>query len=200
MEKLDKKTAILRRLFREAVYMVIIQLLVISPSQAKSRKAQPAPTPQIRFTDAEILKQSQISYRAEGGFTGIISYGVIMSCSEGKISILKSVEDPQLVNDDHKRYELATISQEKYLALWKTLLNMNIFVTKDVADPKLDIMDEFTFNFNVRVGVTDHQFKVYGIDRPEASRLFAFKSLIDESVNMAGFWNSTSAVAQKPAE
>ncbi len=193
-----KNLPIIKRLIREAFFMALIQLFVISPSQAqKHPKKAVDQKPSIQFSDQEILKKSQISYRAEGGFTGVISYGVIISCSDGKISVLKSVYDPKLVNEDHKRYELGAMTHEKYLQLWRTLQKMNVFVTKDVPGPKEDILEEFTFSFNVKVGETSRQFQVFGINRPEASRLFAFKNVIDQSADMNSFWNSAEAVVKK---
>lgn len=197
----SNKLQVLNKALKEAVFIAFIQLLVYSPAHAQHKQKQPLPTrPKIQVSDKEILKKSQVAYRAEGGFTGVISYGVIIGCVEGKISVLKSIHDPKLVDPDHKKFELGSMTHEKYLNLWHTMEKMNVFGTNDIPDPKLDIMDEFTFTFNVKVGDKENQFRVFGIDRSEASRHFAFKSIIDKTTDMDSFWNSEPAVAQKPTK
>lgn len=199
MTTASKNIHIYRRLFREAFFMALIQILVASPSAAQRnhKKVQPAAV-QIQFSDKEILHQSQISYRAEGGFTGVTSYGVILSCVDGKVSVLKSLNDPKLTNRNHKMIELKTMDKEQYLNLWNTLQRMNVFVTQNAPDPKLDILDEFTFTFNIKAGDREHQFRVYGINRPESSRHFAFKNVIDKFSDMNSFWNSHQSIARNP--
>jgi len=196
-----KKMQLINKLIKEAVFVALVQLLVYSPTQAQRHHKKPEPTPlPIQFSNEEILKNSQVSYRAEGGFSDVISYGIIISCVDGKISVFKSIHDPKLVDEDHKRFELGSMTHEKYIALWKKLANMNVFIAKDVPDPKEDILEEFTYSFHVKIGKKENQFNVYGIQRPAASHLFAFKSLIDKSADMESFWNSGERVVQNPAK
>jgi hypothetical protein len=80
--------------------------------EAKKQQAFPRPS------EEELLEESQLSYRAEGGFTGVESYGVIISCVKGKVSILKSIHDPRLEKDNARIRQIGTMDQNEYLQLW----------------------------------------------------------------------------------
>src|SRR5260221_6338209 len=125
-----------------------------------------AKLPAIHISDSEILKKSQVSYRADGGFTGINSYGVIISCVHGRISVLKSLHDP------HRPaafiHQKGTMSKNEYLQLWKGLKKQKVFFASNIPEPKGDIADQFTVSFEASAGDHKNEFKVHGIGRPEA--------------------------------
>src|SRR4051812_31659944 len=50
----------------------------------------------IQFSNDELLEKSQISYAADGGFTGVRSFSVIISCVNGRISTLKTIRNPRV--------------------------------------------------------------------------------------------------------
>ena len=143
----------------------------------------------LLFSPEELIKESQISYRADGGFTGIESYGVIISCVNGKISVLKSIADPNLGNGQNVVRQLGTLDQQTYLALWDTLDNHAMFRMNDAPQPKHEIADEFTVTFFAKVGGAHHKIQVPGIRRPEVSRYFALLSIIDNAADMKSLWN-----------
>ncbi len=149
----------------------------------------------VSFTEQDILKSSQISYKADGGFTGVRSYGVIISCVNGKISTLKSIHDPR--RHEGALRQNGTMNTETYLRLWQSLKKQNAFQAKNVAEPKLDITDELTIEFEARVGTMKNDFKVHGITRPEASQHYAIKSIIDSAVQMQAFAGSHEKLALK---
>src|SRR5262245_28893050 len=75
----------------------------------------PAPNPY------DVLQRSQIAYRAEGGFSGVESYGVIISCVKGEVSVMSSIHDPRIPDGEPiRRFE--HMNAEKYLALWNSLV------------------------------------------------------------------------------
>lgn len=149
-----------------------------------------------KLTDDQILANSQISYRAEGGFTGVESYGVIVSCVKGKISVMKSIYDPRLQKDNARMRQIGSLSKEDYLVLWENLDRQAIFKMKDSAPLTMDVYDEFTNHFYVKVGDYLHQFDVVGISLPEASRYFAIRKLIDDSVSMHSLWSTHTSLAR----
>lgn len=151
----------------------------------------------VEFNADDIIQKSQISYRAQGGFTSINSYGVILSCVNGKISVLKSITDPNLNTNGGRIHELAEMDQDQYLALWDKLHKVSALNAKNVPNPRLDILEEFTHTFHLQVGDQSHQFQVYGINRPEASRHFAIKTIIDQAANMKSMWNSHQTLAHR---
>jgi len=189
------------RLVKEGIMFLWVQLLVVASAHVAPTNAEKSAAPDlVKYTQVarkDILKQSQVSYRAEGGFSGVISYGVIISCVEGKISVLKSIHDPRLTNSDSRKREIGKMSQKEYLALWNKLQKISVLNTRNAPDPRLDILDEFTLTFNVNVGKKRNSFQVYGIGRPEAARQFAVKSLIDTAAHMDSLWNSRQSTAKK---
>lgn len=144
-----------------------------------------------------ILKQSQISYKAQGGFTGVESYGVLISCSGGKISVLKTLRDPRLGQKEGHLRQAGTLDTNAYLRLWESLSRLSLFSTPDAPQPKMDILDEFTFMFEAQAGSQRHGFKVYGISRPEAARHFAIKNAIDMAAGMDSLWHTHQSLAKK---
>jgi hypothetical protein len=175
-------------------FPVLIMALAISlPLQAKSNKTTDlSEKNQPSFTDQEILKNSQISYHADGGFTGVRSYGVIISCVNGKISTLKSIHNPGRQGASRQK---GTMDHASYIRLWKSLKRQRAFTAQNVPAPKHDIRDEFTIDFEARVGSEKNAFRVYGIGRPEASHQFAIKTLIDSAARMQAFIGDRQKVA-----
>jgi hypothetical protein len=149
-----------------------------------------------RFSNKDLLANSQISYHADGGFTSVQSYGVILSCVNGKISVLKSISDPRLPDKAALVHDVSTISQREYLELWDNLDRQALFQMSDAPLPKVDIADEFTVTFHAKVGSVHHEFSVRGIGRPEAARYFAIRELVDNAVHMKALWNVHSNVAR----
>jgi len=184
--------------------LIIFVSVGTGPVWAKSKhKAEPkieVTAPQVPLSTKEILKQSQISYQAEGGFSGIRSYGVHISCVGGKISTLCSIIDPRITKSDTKPiYRKGTMDIDTYLALWHKMNNMAVFHKKDAPDPKRDILDEFTLNFTVQAGDKSNSFKVYGLSRPEAAQYYALRTLIDRSTQMTALWNFHKSLASQPS-
>lgn len=147
-------------------------------------------------TSAAILKNSQISYRAEGGFTGVKSYGVLISCVDGKISVLKSIHDPRLRSKQPLRVT-GTMDRDSYLNLWQGLKKQAVFGLKDGPPLKQDSLDEFTLSFEAKIGKQTNAFKVTACSRPEASRYFAVRNLLDHAVGMRSLWDKHSDLARK---
>ncbi len=182
------------RLAKEAVFFALIQFMVSSPAVSGARKPHGALKKQAvasaRIDRAALLKNSQISYRAEGGFTGIRSYGVLISCVDGKVSVLKSIYDPRLGRDRSRVRHIEKLDRDDYLSLWRSLEKQAVFKAQNAPQPKGDILDEFTLTFSLKVRDSQHRFLVYGISRPEAARYFAFRNLIDTTVNMGALWRA----------
>ncbi len=185
------------------LFIMILQINGIPPTYAGPFRTlidsvQRAPQKQYEnsITNQDILKESQISYRADGGFSTVESYGVILSCVNGKVSVLKSINDPRLPASKSHSREVEAMDPDKYLELWDNLDRQAMFRMENGPRPKEDIRDEFTVHFYAKVGEKLHEFNVYGISRPEAARYFAVRKIIDNSVNMAGFWNTHHDVAQ----
>lgn len=151
---------------------------------------------EIKISDKEILKESQISYRAEGGFTGVQSYGVILSCVNGKVSVMKSIYDPRLSSEKSRTREIGSMELEKYVRLWNNMDQQALFKMQDSPLPKMDIADEFTLHFYAKAGKNLHQFQVVGISRTEAARYFAIRKLIDDAVQMQALWNVHNDLAK----
>lgn len=143
-----------------------------------------------RLSDNAILKDSELAYNAEGGFTGVQSYGVILSCVNGRVSVLKSIYDPRLSPEKAKTREIATMDPKKYLALWRNVDRHAIFKFSNCPQPTREIYDEFTVRFTARVGKKCHRFEVAGISRPIAARYYAIRELIDASVRMEALWDA----------
>lgn len=148
-------------------------------------------------SERQILAESQISYRAEGGFTGVESYGVIISCVKGKISVMKSIYDPRLQKDNARMRALGSMDKEEYVQLWKDLERQAFFKMRDSSPLTMDIADEFTNHFVAKVGDRTHKFDVVGISRPEASRYFALRERIDQSVAMKTLWSTYSRLSKR---
>jgi hypothetical protein len=184
--------------------LLVLSSVGTGPVWAKSKhKTIPqkvVTVPQVPLSTKEILKQSQISYQAEGGFSGIRSYGVHISCVGGKISTLCSIIDPRITKSDIKPiYRKGTMDIDTYLALWKKMNNMAVFRKKDAPNPKQDILDEFTLNFTVQAGENKNSFRVYGLSRPEAAQYYALRTLIDHSAQMTALWNFHKSLASQPS-
>lgn len=147
---------------------------------------------------AALLHKSQISYQADGGFTAVKSYSVIISCIDGKISTLSTISDPKLMGSNASPLRhIGTMDEEAYLNLWDKLNRMAVFEKKNGPEPRADILDEFTVTFQASVGNDENQFSVRGCSRPEASQYFAFQHLLDSAVGMENLWNSHQSLAQK---
>jgi hypothetical protein len=153
--------------------------------------AAAAPAPE---RDA-LLANSQISYQADGGFTGVESYGVIISCVKGHVSVLKSLCDLHASADARHLRQIGTMNSEDYLRLWANLSRQNVLALKDAPPLNCDSLDEFTTRFVFKVGNQSHHISTQAISRPEVSRYFALRSLIDRSVQMEGLWQVHKSLA-----
>jgi hypothetical protein len=201
--KKSKKTDHFRRwrlVIKEIVFIAWLQILTMNSTFAFS--AQPKHRPaakqdqRISVTHKELLKNSQISYRAEGGFTGVKSYSVIISCVDGRISSMSSIVDPNVPKAVPLR-KRSTMKAEEYLALWDDLKRHQVFNKKDATNPRHDILDEFTVHFEAKVGPKDHSFKVFGCSRPEAAQYFALRNILDQAAGMKQLWETRERFARK---
>lgn len=172
---------------------MLVGLLQAGPfSHLIDGKKQAFPQP----TEEELLNESQISYRAEGGFTGVESYGVIISCVKGKISVLKSIYDPRLDKNNAQMRQIASMDENEYLQLWADMNRQALLKMNDSTPVTMDITDEFTNHFVAKVGKHIHRFEVVGISRPESSKYFALRERIDHSVNMKALWATHERLAR----
>ena len=175
----------LRLLLKEAFFIVWLQVLALHPSFSAPHKKienRAAKTATTHFTDKELLKKSQISYHAVGGFTGVKSYSVMISCVDGHVSALSSITDPHARIAATALKKKSNMTAKEYVALWDNLKRHHVFNKKDNSKPKQDILDEFTVHFEAKVGDREHEFKVYACSRPEAAQYFAIRSLLDNAV------------------
>lgn len=177
----------------KTLLLIIFSLTTLSPS---IRAEDDLTEKSSLLTQEKLLKDSQISYRAEGGFTGVRSYGVIISCVKGKISVMKTAYDPRLPEEQARIHQIGILSQEQYLALWDELQKRSVLTMRNAPLPKFDITDEFTVHFYAKAGVDENNFQAYGLSRPEISRYLAVRKMIDETVNMSALWSSHSALAR----
>ncbi|MFN0118409.1 MAG: hypothetical protein ACKVQC_08995 [Elusimicrobiota bacterium] len=145
----------------------------------------------------QLIQNSQISYRAEGGFSKAESYGVIISCVDGKVSTLTSIYDPRFSTANSKLRKIGSMSTEDYLDLWASLNRQALFQSVDAPEPKKEQLDEFTVTFFAKIGDDLHNFKVKSIKRPEASRYFALQNLIDRAAQMQVLWQSHKTLSQQ---
>jgi hypothetical protein len=141
----------------------------------------------------DILTKSQLSYRADGGFSEINSYAVIISCVDGKISTLRSVRDSRRGTFR----KTGTMSKEAYLNLWDKMLRRRVFTMKDAPAPKQEILDQFTVQFEAKIGDAANKFEAHGCSRPEAAPYFALRNLIDQAADMQVVWNLRDSIARK---
>ncbi|OVE78430.1 hypothetical protein BVX98_00270 [bacterium F11] len=181
------------RLLKEGIVLVWVQLLVIAPNHAgffgkKAKIAENEPIPVIQVSEKTILQDSYLSYNAFGGFTNVKSFGVILSCKNGKISVLKTIHNPKRNRRHPTLRQREKMDKDTYLSLWRDLQRQRIFHIKDAPDPKMDILDEFTYHFEVKVGEVENKFRIYGMSRPGGSRYFALRQLIDGASNMVSLW------------
>jgi len=191
------KFQILRVILKDLLFTLWIQLMAASPNMAKTQTAVvPPKTPlKIEYVGRrEILKNSMISYRAVGGYTGVKSYSVVISCVNGKISALSSINDPRIKEVLRRKSDM---TKDSYVMLWKNLNRLAILEKRDAPNPKRDILDQFTINFEVKAGSKQNQFKVVGCSRPEAAQYFAIRSLLDKAVGMDNLWDSQQKLASR---
>ena len=144
-----------------------------------------------------ILKNSQISYRATGDGPGVQSFGVIISCVDGKISILKSLRDPDINHSLPQIRQIGNISQKEYLNLWRNLEELKFWNMDDAKDPTDLGTHHFTTEFFVKLDQKMHKFKVKDLDRPEFSSYLTIQKLIDKTANMQTLWDSYHSLASK---
>jgi hypothetical protein len=178
---------------------VAIALAMAAPSFALDEQDTIVPASQREdspVSTSDLLASSQISYRAEGGFTGVQSYGVIISCVKGKISVMKSIFDPRLNSEKSRIRQIGTMDSNAYITLWDSLAAHAVLKMDNAPEPKYDILDEFTVTFYTKVGDTLHQFYARGISRPEAAKYFAVRNLIDTAVDMKALWNTHNNLAK----
>lgn len=140
-----------------------------------------------------VLARSQVSYRAEGGFSGVESYGVIISCVGGEVSMMASIHDPRLPSEPMRK--IGRISPERYLELWNALLRQASVRMTDGPILDRDVLDEFTVTFNLSVSDRNHRFRAQGLSLPECARYQAVRSLIDDTVQMADLWKAHDEAA-----
>lgn len=157
------------------------------------RAESPSFQPKIATDASSLLARSQISYRAEGGFTGVESYGVIISCVNNQISVLESIHDPRVPSEPMRK--LGHMSTDQYLALWDSLIRQAALKLTDGPTIDHDVLDEFTVKFNVSVMDQGHQFRAQALSLPECARYQAVRSLIDQAVDMAALWKTHDQLA-----
>lgn len=175
-----------------------MQILMVAPNHAWFGVAQAEePVGQTVAAKKEILKYSHISYRALGGFTGAESYGVLVSCIEGKISVLKSIHNPRFAKDRQTLRQIGTMSQGDYLDLWNTLHRQRAFEIANAPPPTQDLRDEFTYYFEIKAGPHTNAFDIYGMSRPAGARYHALRSVIDRAVNMSALWREHNQLAKR---
>ena len=169
-----------------ALLAVICVLSFGADGFARRARTADAPVMLRHVAKATLLEDSAISYRADGGFTGIQGYSVLIVCRAGAVSTLATIHDPRR---DEPLRRTGHMTEEEYLALWEQLNRQRVFATTDVERPKWEIRDEFTIRFEVRAGRLEHAFSVHGLNRPEASKLFAIQSLLDQAAGMSHLWS-----------
>jgi len=176
----------------------MVQLLILGQNQAYTLDQIDDET-NVFFNPSinSIIKRSQISYMADGGFTEVESFGVIISCVDGKISVLKTLLDPNNFSTAARLRQTGTMPKKTYLKLWNNIKKQGVFEIQNAAEPHRDIRDEFTYHFNLSVGNYNHEFTVYGITRHEVSRHFAVRSLIDSASKMSTLWTTHQQRASK---
>jgi len=190
------------RIQKELILFVLVQFLVSGSSQAflfkRKNDIKKGPPKQIAKIDEKaLLKSSHISYRAVGGFTGVKSFSVLISCVDGRVSILKTIHNPKGIPNRPTLRHNGAMTTKAYMEFWDNLVKQQIMQIPDCPDPRQEILEEFTFHFEARVGDEKHSFRSYGLTRPEASRYFALKNLIDSVADMASLWDRHGKIAQK---
>jgi hypothetical protein len=160
---------------------------------AFAEPASAAPASDLPTDAASVLARSQVSYRAEGGFSGVESYGVIISCVGGDISVLASIHDPRLPSEPMRK--IGKITPERYIELWNGLIRQASARMGDGPVLDRDVLDEFTVTFNLSVGEKTHRFRAQGLSLPECSRYQAVRALIDDTVQMAELWKAHDQAA-----
>ena len=172
---------------------ILIAFLLATQSPTISWAAPQPPASaavEILPTDpADVLKKSQVSYRAEGGFSGVESYGSIISCVNGEVSIMASIHDPRSKNGEPTR-KICHMTQERYLAMWNSLVRQASLRLTDGPALHRETLDEFTVTFNLSVGSESHQFRAQGLSLPECARYEAVRSIIDDAAQMAEVWKA----------
>ena len=156
-------------------------------------QAETPASPKIATDPASLLARSQISYRAEGGFSGVESYGVIISCVNNQISVLESIHDPRVPSEPMRR--LGHMTPDEYLALWDSLIRQAALKLPDGPTIKQDVLDEFTVTFTAGVMDQTHQFRAQALSLPECARYQAIRSVIDNAVDMASLWKKHDQMA-----
>ena len=184
------KTTKIALLTFTAVSLALMPAAHASTRSHKEERGGPSSSaaPRTVYSEADILRRSQISYRADGGFTGVNSYGAVISCVNGQISVLKTMIDPRITRDHGRIHQTGTLDKSDYLTLWRELERTNLLNTKDGPPLRRETLDEFTYTFSLSVGNEGREFSVQAIGRPEAARHFALRSLIDRTTGMAGLW------------
>lgn len=179
---------VLKIIARESFFILWVQLLVIgsfSPMAEASNIKNPS--------KKELLSKSQLSYRASGGFTEVNSFSVIISCVDGKISTYRSLRN----NRHGALRRTGTMTKVEYLNLWDKMLRHRVMSMPNAPEPKHDILDEFTVEFEAKVGKTTHNFSARGCSRPEASRHFAIRNLLDQAADMKTVWDLHQKIVRK---
>ena len=166
-------------------------LMVVGVSGVQAESGSTGP--RIATDMASLLARSQISYRAEGGFSGVESYGVIISCVNNQVSVMASIHDPRVPSEPMRK--LSHMSTDKYLALWDSLVRQAALKLDDGPVIDHDVLDEFTVSFTVSVMDQTHQFRAQALSLPECARYQAVRSLIDDAVDMAALWKTHDQMA-----
>ena len=165
---------------------------------AAPRPAAPEPEADAFATDtASVLARSQVSYRAEGGFSGVESYGAIISCVNGEVSVMASIHDPRSKNGEPTR-KICHITPERYVVLWNSLVRQAGLKLGDGPTLRRETLDEFSVTFILSVGDTSRQFRAQGLSLPECARYEALRSTIDEAAQMAEVWKAHDEALDLP--
>ena len=138
----------------------------------------------------KIKKKSQISYRADLKGASIRSYGVIISCIDGKVSAIRSLYDPSLASDPRPIRQIVDLDLDQYLNLWDSLIRRGALDMKDRPPSTLPHSEESSVHFLLSLGKDTHEFSVTDLNRPEMATFLALQSLIDRTADMRSLWDS----------
>jgi hypothetical protein len=186
---LQSHMKLIKLVVREGFFILWLQVLMAGNSYQARAAAPQLPN------QSEILAKSQLSYQAEGGFTNVKSYSVLITCVDGKISTLKSMHNPAGKHREPIRIS-GTMSSRDYLELWKSASRQGVLSLQDAPAPRAERLDQFTIHFEASAGSSKNKFKVFACSRPEVSRYYSLRNLLDQAVNMQSLWNAQENLAR----
>jgi hypothetical protein len=179
---------------RRLAFTIILGAIALGLPAGARAQAPVDANSSLNVEPAQLLERSQVSYRAEGGFTGVESYGVVISCVRGEVSVMASIHDPRVPGAEPMR-TFSHMSSERYLALWNSLIRQAALRLENGPALNRDVRDEFTVSFHLSVGEQSRDLHAQGLSLPECSRYQALRSLIDDAADMASLWKAHDDVA-----